>query len=230
MSETVSGSSLRKTIAQRMLAGSQQTAPVTLMVKADATELLNLRQQFKQEAQLRQSQIPGVTDMFVKLTGEALRYHPELLHQWVDNGLIVPDGIHIAVGVDTEQGLIAPVLRDVPFLPLTELSRQLRDLIERAHTRKLTTEELQGGTFTLSNLGRSCVDGFTPIVNLPQSAILGIGRIRREPTVVEDEIVIRDQVSLSLTFDHRVHDGVPAAAFLQTLSEILERPGIQLIV
>ncbi len=217
--------SVRKTIAERMVAATQQSAQVTLMVKADAAGLLSVREEFKAASTLREIEVPTITGMFTKLVAAALQHHPQLLHQWTDGGIVVPDGVHLAIAVDTEHGLLAPVLRNVSELPLAEITRQLPALIQRARARQLTPAELQGGTFTLSNLGRYAVDGFTPILNLPQSAILGIGRIRREPTVVGDKIVIGDQVSLSLTFDHRVHDGAPAAAFLQTVCEILKQPG-----
>ena len=217
--------SVRKTIAERMVAATQQSAQVTLMVKADATQLLSVREEFKSASTLRKIEVPTITGMFTKLVAAALQHHPQLLHQWTDGGIVVPDGVHLAIAVDTEHGLLAPVLRNVSELPLAEITRQLPALIQRARARQLTPAELQGGTFTLSNLGRYAVNGFTPILNLPQSAILGIGRISREPTVVGDKIVIGDQVSLSLTFDHRVHDGAPAADFLQTVCEILKQPG-----
>ena len=221
----VPSSSIRSTIAERMLVATQQTAQVTLMVKTDATQVLSLRNQCKSASENLDLQVPSVTGMFVKLVAAALQQHPEILQQWTKDGLLVPDGVHIAVAVDTQRGLLAPVLRHVPALTLGDLTRCLGASAERARSGQLAAEELQGGTFTVSNLGAYAVDGFTPILNLPQSAILGIGRIRPEPTVQGDEIVIRDQVSLSLTFDHRVYDGATAAAFLQTLCEILTEPG-----
>ena len=227
--ELIPSSSVRSTIAERMLIATQQTAQVTLMVKTDATEVLRLRNQCKSSRETRELQVPSVTGMFVKLVAAALQQHPVIMHQWAENGLLVPEGVHIAVAVDTQRGLLAPVLRDVPSITLRDVTTCLRGAVERARSGQLAPEELQGGTFTLSNLGAYAVDGFTPILNLPQSAILGIGRIRPEPTVRGEEIVIRDQVSLSLTFDHRVYDGATAAAFLHTLCELLEQPSPWLI-
>ncbi len=198
---------------------------MTLMVKADAMELMNLRKEFKQASDTIEVLVPSVTSMFVKLVAVALQKHQEILHQWAEESLLVPDGVHIAVAVDTQRGLLTPVLRNVPSLPLGKIARCLHAAIERARTGQLAPEELQGGTFTLSNLGSYAVDGFTPILNLPQSAILGIGRIRPEPTTKGEEVVISDQVSLSMTFDHRVYDGATAAAFLQTLCDLLRQPG-----
>jgi pyruvate dehydrogenase E2 component (dihydrolipoamide acetyltransferase) len=109
-------------------------------------------------------------------------------------------------------------------LSLKELAIRSRDLIDRARQSKLSASELQGGTFTVTSLGAFGIDAFTPIINYPECAILGVGRIRRCPVVLGDQIVIRDQVTLSLTFDHRVSDGAPAARFLQTLAALIENP------
>ncbi len=122
----------------------------------------------------------------------------------------------------TDAGLLVPVIRDVPKQSLKDLSTRSRDLIDRARQRKLSASELQGGTFTVTSLGAFGIDAFTPIINYPECAILGIGRIRRCPVVREDQIVIRDQVTLSLTFDHRITDGAPAARFLQSLGAAIE--------
>src|SRR5208282_4000566 len=127
------------------------------------------------------------------------------------------DRINIGIAVDTDAGLLVPVVRDVPRLSLKDLSLRSRDLIARARQGKLSTSELQGGTFTVTSLGALGIDAFTPIINYPECGILGVGRIRRCPVVLGDQIVIRDQVTLSLTFDHRITDGAPAARFLQTL-------------
>jgi pyruvate dehydrogenase E2 component (dihydrolipoamide acetyltransferase) len=143
---------------------------------------------------------------------------------WEDDRIVSPDGIHIGIAVDTDAGLLVPVVRDVPRLSLKELSVRSRDLIDRARQRKLSASELQGGTFTVTSLGALGIDAFTPIINYPECSILGVGRIRRCPAVIDDQIVIREQVTLSLTFDHRITDGVPAARFLQTLSAVIENP------
>jgi len=121
--------------------------------------------------------------------------------------------------------LLVPVVRDVPSLPLAQLSQLTRDLAQRARERTLTPDEMTGGTFTLTNLGTFGIDHFNPIINPPECAILGVGRIHRRPAVVEDRIVPQDQMSLSLTFDHRAMDGAPAARFLQSLSHCIERAG-----
>ena len=221
----VPSTTIRNTISERMLEATQQTAQVTLMVKTDASQVLSLRNQCKAASECGNLQTPSMTGIFVKLVASALQQHPVIQQQWADGSLLVPDSIHVAVAVDTKRGLMAPVLRDVPALSLGDVTKFLAAAADRARSGQLAQEELMGGTFTVSNLGAYAVDGFTPILNMPQSAILGIGRIRPEPIVQESEIVIRDQVSLSLTFDHRVYDGAIAAAFLQTLCDRLLEPG-----
>jgi pyruvate dehydrogenase E2 component (dihydrolipoamide acetyltransferase) len=213
---------VRRTIAARMVAGVTQAAPVTLTTHADAANLVNLRGQFKAAA--ADDVVPGYTDFLVKLAAVALRRHPVLQAQWRDDGLFVPDHVAIAVAVDTEAGLFVPVIRDADTLTLRQVAARSRDLIARARAGRLTAAEMRGATFTVTNLGGLGVDAFTPILHLPQCAVLGVGRIAREPAVVGDQIVPRDRITLSLTFDHRVVDGAPAARFLETLRGCLEQP------
>ncbi len=190
-----------------MLEGSQQTAPVTLTTTADATNLASLRAQFKATAPSPGDRIPGYTDIMVKLVARALQEHPALNQQWIDGHIVTPDGVHIAIAVDTPAGLLAPVIGDVPSLGLREIAARTHDLKQRAHASQLKPQELKGGTFTISNLGAFGIDAFTPIINVPQCAILGLGRIERRPMVVGDQIVPREAITLSLTFDHRIVDG-----------------------
>src|SRR5204862_2722302 len=110
-----------------------------------------------------------------------------------------------------------------------ELAAKARDLVERARSRKLTANEMQGGTFTVTNLGAYGIDAFTPVINFPEAAILGVGRIRREPVVRDNQVTVRDTVVFSLTFDHRIVDGAPAARLLQQLCKLVENPGPWLI-
>jgi pyruvate dehydrogenase E2 component (dihydrolipoamide acetyltransferase) len=213
----------RRTIAARMVAGVTQAAPVTLTTRADATNLVGLRNQFKAAASA-QDVIPGYTDFIVKLTAVALGRHPLLQGQWRDDGIFVPERIDIALAVDTEAGLLVPIVRQADQLTLRQVAAQTRELIDRARAGRLTTADMAGATFTITNLGAFGIDAFTPIIHLPQCAVLGVGRIVREPAVIEERIVPRDVVSLSLTFDHRVIDGAPAAQFLATLRSCLEQP------
>ncbi len=217
---------IRRTIAARMVAGVTQAAPVTLTAKLDATNLVELRNQFKATAD---ALVPSYIDLIVKLTAVALRQHPLLQAQWRDDGLFVPERIDIALAVDTEAGLLVPVVCAVDTLTLRQIAAQSRALIEQARAGRLTAEQMRDATFTITNLGAFGIDAFTPIIHLPQCAVLGVGRIVREPAVQGDRIVPRELLTLSLTFDHRVVDGAPAARFLQTLGRCLEQPAPWLI-
>lgn len=213
---------IRRTIAARMLESQRTTAPVTLTTTLDATNLVNLRDQFRAAAD--GGRPPSYTDFLVRLTAVALAKHPMLGGQWSDLGIRLPETIHIGIAVDTNVGLLVPVVRDVPSLGVRALAARTRELIERARTGRLSSAEMQGACFTVSNLGAYGIDAFTPIINPPECAVLGIGRISKRPAVVGDLIVPRDQVTLSLTFDHRIADGGPAARFLQTLAQAVENP------
>jgi pyruvate dehydrogenase E2 component (dihydrolipoamide acetyltransferase) len=218
---------LRRTIAMRMAAACQQTAPVTLTTQADATNLVALRKSWRQARSTGGGLVPGHTDMIVKLVATALEKHPLLQAQWRAEGLFIPDAIHIGIAVDTEAGLMVPVLRNVPALSISQIAVATRELIDLARSRRLTPEQTQSGTFTVTSLGSLGIDAFTPIINLPQSAILGIGRISLEPAVVGGEVVPRHRMWLSITFDHRVSDGAPAARFLSAVRDLIELADIE---
>jgi pyruvate dehydrogenase E2 component (dihydrolipoamide acetyltransferase) len=220
---------VRRTIAVRMVAGVTQAAPVTLTRKVDATNLVNLHRQFQATAGPPDEIAPTYTDVIVKLTAVALKQHPLLQAQWRDDGLFVPNRIDIALAVDTEAGLLVPVVRAVDQLTLRQVAARTRELIAQARAGQLTADQMRDATFTVSNLGGLGIDAFTPILHLPQCAVLGVGRIVREPAVHDDKLVPRDALTLSLTFDHRVVDGAPAARFLATLSGCLENPAPRLV-
>jgi pyruvate dehydrogenase E2 component (dihydrolipoamide acetyltransferase) len=142
--------------------------------------------------------------------------------RWEDEQIIDQPEIHIGVAVDVEAGLLVPVIRNVPQLRVSQIAATTKDLVARARAGALTSAELQGGTFTITNLGMYGIDAFTPIINPPETAILGLGAIRREATFEGEKLVPRDLLTLSLTFDHRVVDGAPAARFLQSLVRAIE--------
>jgi pyruvate dehydrogenase E2 component (dihydrolipoamide acetyltransferase) len=222
-------SNIRGTIAARMLASAQTTAAVTLTTHLDASHLVSLRTQFR-SASAEGEVIPSYTDILVKLAAVALKQHPIVNSIMDERGAITGnDETHIGIAVDTPAGLFVPVLRSVGRLTLRQVAVRTRELIDRTRQRTLSAFELQGGTFTVTNLGMTCVDSFTPLLNPPQAAILGVGRITREPTVVDDQIVIRDRLTLSLTFDHRIIDGAPAARFLDSLVKLISNPAPALI-
>jgi pyruvate dehydrogenase E2 component (dihydrolipoamide acetyltransferase) len=218
----------RRTIAERMIRSRQATAPVTLHTTADATNLVSLRAQYKAAASSGR-ETPGFLEFIVKLAAMTLRDHPMLHAQWDEDRLMTPDEPHIGIAVDTEEGLLVPVIRGAAGLGLGEIVARARDLARRARERRIRPDEMQGGTFTITNLGAYGVETFTPIINPPECAVLGMGRIVREPVMTEDRVVGRDRMSLSLTFDHRIVDGAPAARFLQALVGAIENPAPWLI-
>ena len=222
--------SRRRVIAQRMVASRQQTVPVTLTTKADATNLVNLREQFKSVG--GSTPIPSYQDIITKLVAEVLQRHPLLAGRWDEDAIVLPaaDELHLGLAVDTEEGLLVPVIRNVGELSLTKLAGESRRLAEQARAGKLVAAEMQGGVFTITNLGAFGIDAFTPIINLPEAAILGLGAIRREPVVLDDgQIAARQQLTLSLTFDHRIVDGAPAARFLQDVVNAIANPSACLL-
>jgi pyruvate dehydrogenase E2 component (dihydrolipoamide acetyltransferase) len=214
---------MRRTIATRMVNSLNNTAPVTITCRADATNLVGLRQQLK--AIGTNAIVPAYTDIIAKLVASALRAHPILTARWDGDRFLLPEQIHIGIAVDTEAGLLVPVLRDVSASSLSDVARQSRRLVEAARAARLTAADMQGGCFTITNLGSFGIEAFTPIINYPETAILGLGAILREPVALQDgNLTSREQMTLSLTFDHRIVDGAPAARFLQTLRQRIEEP------
>ena len=226
----VSLTPMRRTIAARLMHSRQTTVPVTITARCDATALLAFRQQLKSLSSSLQHAIPTINDILVKLTAAALRQHPMLAATWAEDHLLLPESIHLGIAVDTEAGLLVPVIRDVGTSTLTQIAVQSQKLIAAARSGQLPAADMQGACFTLSNLGSLGVEAFTPVINPPESAILGIGAIVREAVPLDDgTFTARDRLTLSLTFDHRVNDGAAAARFLQTLRHLIEHPLLGLV-
>ena len=162
--------------------------------------------------------------LLAALTARALREHPNVNARWEADGIRLLAEINIALAVDTERGLMTPVLREVDKLSLSAVQRGYAALLDRALAGKSLPDDFADGTFTITNLGGLDVDGFTPIINPPQAAILGVGRIVEKPVARDGAVVIRPMMTLSLSFDHRIVDGAPAAKFLQRVKQLVERP------
>ena len=213
-------SATRRTIAGRMTASAREAPQVTLTTEADAEALGNLRAQLRADL----SDDVSFTDVFIKIAAAALREHPHLNARVENDGIRVFDALNIGIAVDTERGLIVPVIRDADRKGVAAIARERRNLVEQARSGKLRPDELSGGTFTLTNLGAYEIDAFTPIINPPQGAVLGVGRIVKKAVVRNDELRPGTTVILSLTFDHRLVDGGPAARFLQRIKMLVEKP------
>ena len=222
---------MRRIIAARLMHSRQTTVPVTITGRCDATEILALRKQLKfmgEKANL--AVIPTINDILVKLAAAALRQHPMLAATWAEDHLLLPETTHLGIAVDSEGGLLVPVIRNVDSSTLTQIAAQSQKLIAAARAGQLAAADMQGACFTLSNLGSLGVEAFTPVINPPESAILGIGAIVREAVPLDDgTFTSRDRLTLSLTFDHRVNDGAAAARFLQTLRRLIEQPFLGLV-
>jgi pyruvate dehydrogenase E2 component (dihydrolipoamide acetyltransferase) len=216
---------LRKTIARNLLASQRMTAFVTGMDEADVTELAELRKS-EMKALLDRGVHLTFIPFFIKAVQHALAEHP-LLNASVDEEteeVVVKKYCNFGIAVDTPEGLMVPVIRNADRKTIIELSEEIMRLSDRARNRRITLEELKGSTFTITNYGHFGGTFATPIINYPDVAILGTGRIAEKPWVREGRIVIRKILPLSLTFDHRVTDGVDAARFLTKVIAYLEDP------
>ncbi|MDQ1660446.1 MAG: hypothetical protein QOJ68_426, partial [Blastococcus sp.] len=222
-------SRLRAVIARRMVESLQVSAQLTTVVEADVTRIAKLRQQAKADFETREGVKLSFLPFFAKASVEALKAHPSV-NSSIDQeaGTVTyHDTENLGIAVDTERGLLVPVIHDAGDLSLGGFARKIADLAERTRTNKITPDELGGGTFTLTNTGSRGALFDTPIINQPQVAILGVGSVVKRPVVVQDPelgevIAIRSMVYLALTYDHRIVDGADAARFLTTVRERLE--------
>ena len=212
---------IRKTIARRMLDSSQKTAQLTLNASADARALLALRGRLKTSDESLGLRGITVNDMLLFAVARALPDFPALNARLEDDVIAQYSAAHLSLAVDTERGLLAPVIRRAQALSLKQLAEEARRLSESCRDGRVQPQELSGGTFTVSNLGVYGIESFTPLLNPPQVAILGVGSISLKPVEAGGDIEFIPHIGLSLTIDHRAVDGAPAARFLQRLSQHL---------
>lgn len=223
---------LRQVIAERMSASAHTTAPVTLTTEVDATELVKMRRGLKAASQSDPRPIPSYNDLLAKLVSEVLAEHPQLNARIDGAEIVTSSAINIGFAIDTERGLVVPVVRDVRSKSIRQIAAEGAVLVEKTRNGALRPDDLNGGTFTITNLGMYEIDAFTPIINLPQCAILGVGRIVPKQVVIDaetEQVAIRHMLFLSLTFDHRLVDGAPAARFLQQIKRYIEQPYLWLM-
>ncbi|MDI9496389.1 MAG: dihydrolipoamide acetyltransferase family protein [Bacillota bacterium] len=214
---------MRKIIAERMLYSVQTSPSVSFNIKVDTTGMKQLREELKDTIKV------SYTDILVKIVSRVLLDFP-LLNSRVDGDeIITRNYVNMGVAVALPEGLLVPVVKYANVKGLKEISNEIKDLGERAKSYNLIPDELTGGTFTISNLGMYGIESFTPIINQPEVAILGVNAIHKESVVVNDELVLKPMMNLSLTADHRVVDGAVAAEFLAKLKEYIERPGLLLL-
>jgi 2-oxoglutarate dehydrogenase E2 component (dihydrolipoamide succinyltransferase) len=220
-------SRLRKVIAERMVESLQVSAQLTTVVEVDVTKVARLRDKSKKSFAEREGVNLSFLPFFTVAACEALKQHPVVNASVVGDQITYHGAEHLGIAVDTEKGLLVPVIRDAGDLNMGGIARRIADVAERTRTNKITPDELSGGTFTITNTGSRGALFDTPIINQPQVAILGLGAVVKRPVVVKSEdggetIAIRSMVYLALSYDHRIVDGADAARFLVTMKERLE--------
>jgi pyruvate dehydrogenase E2 component (dihydrolipoamide acetyltransferase) len=211
---------MRKIIADRMVQSHLQAPPVTLNVKADVTELVALRKQINERLDIRIS----FNDFILKATAIALAETPGINASLEGDEIVYKTGIHLGMAVAVDDGILVPVIKDADTLSLKQIAQKAKELSAKAREEKLTPDECSGGTFTVSNLGMYDIVSFTPLLNPPESTILGVCTIENELKMIGEKIENTRIMGLSLTIDHRIIDGAQGAVFLQHIKSLLENP------
>lgn len=218
--EEIKNSQMRKTIAKR-LAESKFTAPhYYLNIEVTMDEAMNARAVINTVPDTKVS----FNDMVVKACAMALKKHPQVNSQWTADAMLINHHVNIGVAVAVEDGLVVPVLNFADQMTLSQIGASVKDLAGKAKNKKLTPAEMEGSTFTVSNLGMFGIQSFTSIINQPNSAILSVGAIEQKPVVKNGQIVVGNTMTVTLACDHRTVDGATGAQFLQTLRTFLENP------
>ena len=215
---------IRKIIAQRMGESVHTTARVTLVMEADVTEFVAMRQRLKAQVAEEWGFAPGYNDLLGFIVARLLRQFPYMNARLTPDAIEIMARVNLGMAVDTDRGLVVPNIKDADKKSLRELGAEFRELVKQARSGRISPDHLTGGAFTITSLGAFDVDAFTPVINMPEAAILGVGRIAPKPVVRDGEIVVREMMTLSLVFDHRLVDGAPAARFQRELKRYLEEP------
>ena len=221
---------MRKIIADNMMASLQNSAQLTVFVECDVTEMTVFRDRVRAKY-AKNNEIPRVSynDIIALAVSRTLLKFPYMNSWLTEEGIVMHKQVNLGIAVALDNGLIVPHVKEAEKKTLTELAVEIREVANKARKGGLTMDELQGGTFTISNVSMLGVDGFTPIINPPETGILGVGRAVQRPAVDDEgQIVRRTMMTLSLTFDHRVTDGAPAMTFLRALADCLEDPAMML--
>ncbi|MCX7795012.1 MAG: 2-oxo acid dehydrogenase subunit E2 [bacterium] len=214
-------SSIRKEIAGRLSKSYRESVHITLEFTADVTDLVKIRERLKEKASSKNLPVPTFNDIFVRLVSIVLKDYPNLNAHFDGEKITIFNTVNMGVAVAVKEGLLVPVIKEAEKKNIFEIAKITSDLVARTREGKILPDELSGGTFTITNLGMFGIDFFTPIINPPQVAILGIGRIKE---ALKPGNMVVNEVTLSLSVDHRVVDGAPAAMFLRDLGEALKDP------
>jgi pyruvate dehydrogenase E2 component (dihydrolipoamide acetyltransferase) len=217
--------SIQRLTGQRMLESVHQAPQFALTSDVDMTQALWLREALMERVMAETGERLSITSILVKVVALALQRHPQTNVSFEDGRVKMHPQINVGVAVGTDEGLVVPVIKEADQKPLVQVARELKTFRDKAQQMRFTTEDLSGGTFTISNLGMYGVDRFNAIINPPQSAILAVGRVVKTPVgLPDDTIALRPMMSLTLTVDHRSMDGVLGARFLAEIKERLEKP------
>ena len=217
---------VRGVIAERMSVSVHTTARVTLTSEVDASALAELRERFRMKVSETWGFTPSYNDFLGLIVARALKGHPYMNARLSADGKAIETlrQVNIGLAVDTPRGLLVPVIHNADRLGLRQFGQRSRELADKARQGRCLPDELSGGTFTITNLGMYEIDAFTPVINLPEIAILGVGRIVQKPVFENGEVTVGRRMILSLVFDHRLTDGAPAARFLQQIKRLVEDP------
>ena len=215
---------MRRAIADNMHASLQNAAQLTTFTEVDVTEMVRFRDLMRAEFARDDSVKISYNDIIVMATARALMRHPIMNSTLIEEEILLHNTVNMGIAVALPEGLIVPKLRNAEKKTLIEIAKEVRVLAKKAREGALAVEEVTDGTFTISNVSMLGMDGFTPVLNPPETGILGVGRVIEKPAVFNGEIAIRQMMTLSLTFDHRVVDGAPAMTFLKDLAHYLAQP------
>jgi len=218
---------VRAIIVDRMGTSVHTTARVTLVTEVDATEFVSMRERLKAKVSEAWGFAPGYNDLLALIVAKALRKFPYMNARLAADAIELMGHVNLGMAVDTERGLLVPVIRDADTKTLQQFGAEFRELVDRARKGRSMPDDITGGTFTITNLGMHDIDAFTPVINLPEAAILGVGRIAPKWVYRPESPnapVLRQMLTLSLVFDHRIIDGAPAARFLQYIKGLIEEP------
>lgn len=221
---TIPFAGMRRMVAQNVEASARSAVHVTLVSEVDMTECVRLRERLLPEIEKTHGVRISYTDMITFAAARAILQKPIVNASLHGDKIVVPDAVNIGIATSVEGGLMVPVVKNAHGKSLAEISKEIKALAERARSGKATSDDLSGGTFTITNLGPYGIDSFTPIITPGQSAILAVCRIAEKPVIIDGGIKIRWMMNLCLTFDHRVMDGAPAAEYLAALRDMLEKP------
>ncbi len=213
-------SGIRKTIAERLSKSFHSVVPVTETMEIDVSELMKAFKELKEKSSVKIS----LTAVFVKLIANLLSEFPEFNAHFDGEKLRIYSDANIGVAFDTPEGLLVPVIKKANEKSIEEIAKEILEMADKVKNKTYTLDDITGSTFTITNLGMLDIDIFTPVINPPEVAILGIGRARKVPELTENGIKFTEKIWFSLTFDHRVIDGAPAARFLKRLAELCKKP------